>query len=265
MLPYNVKKENRNAVIVVIAVFATFALTYAGVVSYSGISPPFYTVESGSMMHSDDSRLGVIDTGDMVLVRDPSKVDIITYVEGHETGYKKFGDFGDVLIYERANDTPVIHRALFFATYIGGGEWTSLSMSHYGGVWSGNLSVIIPGEEVLMAGKLTFEHFGHNSRTITVDLDRIALGLSAGDSGYIMIGDGNSAADPVLVTENMIIAVATHEIPWIGSIKLFVTGTNTGDIPLNSIFWLILTISVMVASIAAVNTLYSRSKQRKSN
>jgi len=258
-----VKKENKNAVVVVVAVLATFALMYAGVVSYSGVSPPFYTVESGSMRHSDDSRLGVIDTGDMVLVRDPSKIGIITYVEGHEIGYKKFGDFGDVLIYERQNDTPVIHRALFFATYIGGNVWTSMSMSHYSGAWSGNIDETIPGEEVQMTGKLTFEHFGHNGRTITVDLDRIAQGLSEGDGGYVMIGDNNSVADSVLVRESMIIAVAAHEIPWFGCIKLFVTGTNTGEIPPNSIFWLVFTISLMITSVIAVNVLYERVKRKR--
>jgi len=263
ILPYNVKKENRNAVVIVVSVFAAFALMYAGAVSYSGLSPPFYTVESGSMRHSDDSRLGVIDTGDMVLVRDPSKVDIITYVEGHETGYKKFGDFGDVLIYDRPGDTAVIHRALFHAVYVGGNVWTSMSMSHYTGVWSGNTEDIVPGEEVRMSGKLIFEQFGHNGRTVTVDMDKIALNVSEGDGGYVMIGDGNFMADPVLVTEDLIIAVALHEIPWLGCIKLFVTGTNTNEIPPNSIFWLIFTISMIIVSVVAVNMLYDKLKKKK--
>ena len=46
-------------------------------------------------MHSSDSRIGIIDTGDMLLVKDPDSKDITTYVEGSKSGYRSFGEYGD--------------------------------------------------------------------------------------------------------------------------------------------------------------------------
>ena len=43
-------------------------------------------VESGSMMHDQDGSVGAIDPGDLVLVMDPSRVEIITYLEATKEG-----------------------------------------------------------------------------------------------------------------------------------------------------------------------------------
>ncbi|MCK4366762.1 MAG: S26 family signal peptidase, partial [Thermoplasmata archaeon] len=84
---------------------------------YTGNWPPMVVVESQSMQHSDtESFVGVIDTGDLVLVQNaPSSSDIITYVEGRATGYSTYGEFGDVIIYKQGGDfqaKSIIHRAL---------------------------------------------------------------------------------------------------------------------------------------------------------
>jgi signal peptidase len=100
-------------------------------------------VESESMMHGTDSQIGIIDTGDLTLVKKvDTRHDIITYVEGRGTytvqwteninnvtvpqsgafhgakaDYRTYGDYGDVIIYQkngRSTETPVIHRAMLW-------------------------------------------------------------------------------------------------------------------------------------------------------
>ena len=85
----------------------------------TGSFPPMVVVESGSMMHEDDGSLGAIDPGDLVLVMDPDRIEIVTFVEATEAGsddfgYESHGMAGDVIIYRKngGSDTPVIHRAL---------------------------------------------------------------------------------------------------------------------------------------------------------
>ena len=45
------------------------------------------------------SHLGIIDTGDLVIVKEAEKSDIVTYLAGKKTGYKMYGDYGDVIVY----------------------------------------------------------------------------------------------------------------------------------------------------------------------
>ena len=82
----------------------------------TGQFPPMVVVESGSMMHdTEDGSLGAIDPGDLVLVMNPNRVDIVTYVEAMDEGNQNFGYTshgmeGDVIIYSKngGSDTPVI-------------------------------------------------------------------------------------------------------------------------------------------------------------
>ena len=53
----------------------------------TGSFPPMVVVESGSMMHDlDDGAVGSIDPGDLILVMNPDRVEIITYVEAKQVG-----------------------------------------------------------------------------------------------------------------------------------------------------------------------------------
>ena len=47
----------------------------------TGTFPPMVVVESGSMMHDDEGQIGAIDPGDLVLVINPERKDIVTFVE----------------------------------------------------------------------------------------------------------------------------------------------------------------------------------------
>ena len=56
----------------------------------TGQFPPMVVVESGSMMHdTEDGSLGAIDPGDLVLVMNPDRVEIITYVEAMQENNEK--------------------------------------------------------------------------------------------------------------------------------------------------------------------------------
>lgn len=65
----------------------------------SGTWPAVVTIESESMVPN-------MQVGDLVFVVSADRFgDLQSWTEGKETGYRKFGDFGDVLIY-RPNDAP---------------------------------------------------------------------------------------------------------------------------------------------------------------
>jgi signal peptidase len=133
-------KEFLVAIIIVLIVMGTLYV-------YCGIWPPMVVVESQSMMHGSDSQIGIIDTGDLTLVKKvDTRHDIVTYVEGRGTytvhwtdyinngtgltpqpqsglfhgpkaDYRAYGDYGDVIIYQkngRSVETPVIHRAMLW-------------------------------------------------------------------------------------------------------------------------------------------------------
>ena len=96
----------------------------------TGSFPPMVVVESGSMMHEDEGSVGAIDPGDLVLVMNPNRVEIVTYVEATQEGndnfgYETHGMAGDVIIYRKngGSDTPVIHRALLKAVANSSGGW----------------------------------------------------------------------------------------------------------------------------------------------
>ena len=256
------KKETKGMIIVAAAVLAVFGIAYVGVIVYAGTSSPFYTVESESMMHSENSRIGIIDVGDMVIIRDTSKANITTYVEGRGNGYAKFGDFGDVIVYSRPGGTPVIHRAMLYVEYAGLDSgvrtWNVPSLAGYGGVWYING---VRGDAAAagapMSGVLRFEGLGWAERTVEINLNTLAA------SGYITMGDNNSVPDAGVVSKDRIIGVASIEIPWLGCIKLYATGNNTDKIPMNSVLMLILSLSMIVIAVVAVTVLYGRRKQKK--
>ena len=84
--------------------------------AYSGISRPLVVVVSNSMIHSDANigMIGIVSPGDIILVKDIDADKIISHEDAASTGYKTYGDFGDVIIYKPNGDAkiPVIHRAM---------------------------------------------------------------------------------------------------------------------------------------------------------
>ena len=218
-LPENVKDVG----IAVGSVIIVFLLTFA----YSGNWPPMVVIESGSMEHDDNplypeprySHLGIIDTGDLVIVKQAEKKDIVTYLGGKKTDYKKYGDYGDVIVYykngiETYNGqpvTPVIHRAM---------AWVEV-------VDKENGTYYIPEIDTYFYGKIELAEIGLGGGASIKNLQ---------NSGYITKGDSTGNPHPDQLTHyditgasvqpvdpDWIVGMAKGELPWFGLIKLRVT------------------------------------------
>jgi signal peptidase I len=197
-------------VVVVLGVILGGLWTYSG----QGVGqPPIVVVESGSMMHPEApyGRIGTIDPGDLVVVKrvDPTQI---------ETAYARagtsYGGYGDVIVFRPLGDTertPIIHRAITWVEVTPGGSgddhrYTYLNQD---------------GQMVSMAQ--------------SVDLPQIGIvDMRPPASGFVTKGDNprtNHAADQVthfpdrLVEPDWLVGVAKGQAPWMGLIKLALTGT----------------------------------------
>ena len=294
------EKDTKQMLIVCGTIISVFLILLTSIYIYSGVSPPFSTVNSGSMQHSDDSSsIGTIDTGDMVIVKDPDSYKITTYVEGSKNGYSKFGEYGDVVIY-RTSVNNIIHRVMLEVTLknivlddlnpnvtksqtweipslIGYEDWglftktgTAMTPMDPSSIWNestGELSLISDMREVYLG----LTNVGYSDASVYVKLWYIGLDHSAGYKGYLTKGDNattNASFDQVilsqvrneLVTEDMIKSVAVVEIPWLGCIKLLVNGTNTDQIPHNSIYCLIGSFLLIIGVAFALNYVLTHRK-----
>lgn len=203
-------------------------------VLYSGVWPPLVVVESGSMEHSSTtSSFGIIDTGDMVLIQKHTSTEgVMTYVDGLASNYRSFGDYGDVVIYQRygnPSQTPVIHRALVLLVYnetaksfdvpslanVPQDKWSYDGTD--GGTWW-NLS-----------GVLVLHHVGYRDQEVVISLKDL---VHYGHGGLITKGDHNEAVDqsptqPICrepVKGAWIQGLARGELPWFGLLKLWFGG-----------------------------------------
>ena len=207
------------------SVVVVFLLTFA----YSGNWPPMVVIESGSMEHDNNSlyaepgyaHLGTIDTGDLVIVKEAGKKNIVTYLEGKNTGYEKYGDYGDVIVYYkngiREKDglpvTPVIHRAMF---------WVDVDIE--------NKTYHVPEAGRTFYNEIDLGQFGDEKLVGTIEEQALQ------NSGYVTKGDssGNPHPDQMTHTDinrnkvqpvdpDWVVGMARGELPWFGLIKLRVT------------------------------------------
>lgn len=166
-----------------------------GMYAYTRVWPPIVVIESSSMTHENApyGRVGTIDAGDFTFVKKVNgRSDIVTYYQGRERGYMTYGNYGDVIIFQKngvPGTTPIIHRAIV---------WIEKNSSRYDIPelgWYGNASVDLP--EFNLAG------------------------YCPNESGFITKGDNNLDCDRHRpVKPEWIIGVARGEIPWFGAIKL---------------------------------------------
>jgi signal peptidase I len=231
----------------------------------TGSFPPMVVVESQSMMHDPEGSIGSIDPGDLILVMNKDRVDIVTFVEATQEGNEHYGHEshgmpGDVIIYRKngGQDTPVIHRAILEVVSNGTGwdvlgtslrnvETVSLILdyecSSYHG---GNYNLRIDGWEPEHSGFLTS---GDNNFGGCM-IDQPSAN-SQGQGGGLVDENGNPV-EPVL--DDWVVGVASSEIPWIGTIKLATSGTSA-SVTMKSWISLTLTILVILASPIAVESL----------
>jgi signal peptidase len=164
----------------------------------SGVWPPLVAIESGSMEPN-------IDTGDLVFVMDEHRfvgdgaiagTGVVTARQGADTGYTSFSGYGDVIVYRpngNLDQTPIIHRAMFYVTE--GENWYDRVDREY------------IGGDVGSCAQLEY--------------------CPAPHAGFITKGDANGQYDqtqPSLLSEpvkgDWVIATAEYRVPLIGWLRL---------------------------------------------
>ena len=189
----SVNKADKNLLISVGIIIVIFVGGYASLVAYSGFSSPFSIVMSQSMQHDPhQSEIGCIDTGDIVIVQDPSKAEIQSYIDGTKSGYQSFGDYGSVIIYNRGgNQNPVIHRAIIWLEYNPENDtWSAPSLLGYSGAWhyeyidENGETVINNSDYNNIRGILYFDDITVSLKDVNISLD----GLEK-KSGFLTMGD----------------------------------------------------------------------------
>jgi signal peptidase len=201
----------------------------------SGTWPAVVTIESESMAPH-------MNVGDLVFVVAPDRFGALqTWTSGKETGYEKFGSYGDVIIYNRNGEAgpaiplpllsgsahPIIHRAMGIVT---GNTAVPVYVYPYRGASS-------PGE-YLRADSISVKNTenGYNwtivlsNGTVITDppppeYGYIVLSTQiAPNAGYITKGDNNIESDQLLlsnpVQEDWIVGKALFTIPFLGLIPL---------------------------------------------
>lgn len=231
---------------------------------YSGRWPPMVVIESPSMSHGPgnppESKVGVIDAGDLVIVKEVDKENIITYVEGKSIDHKTYGQYGDVIIYRPENSsvhTPIIHRPILYlelneTSYGVSFDIPSLDNLEYGVSWKtshGNRWWNLTGE-------ITILDYGYKNVEVKIKLSNLLnLPEQYIHSGYITMGDNNLSPTQGRydqahlnhvrspIREEWVVGKAKGEIPWYGSIKLLAMG-NTEHIARNT--WINLIASLII-------------------
>ena len=172
----------------VVAVVACIALALYLI---CGAWPAVVTVESGSM----EPHMNI---GDLVVVVAPDRFGPLqTWDEAHATGYQKFGDYGDVIIYRPDGDTdfwaqigllplssqhPIIHRAM---TWVDSGQPEPSYLNPYEGT-------VTPTEYIPLATSTTTA-FGYyllypTNATVPENITADAQGMafSTADAKYFL-------------------------------------------------------------------------------
>jgi len=250
--PMGKKSEVIALVQDIVVALVVVAIVLGALYVYGGRWPPMVVVESESMQHSDDwSFVGVIDTGDLTLVRVLDKSGpVVTWVEGRDSDYSTYGEFGDVIIYHKnglTQTTPIIHRAIVRIEYneTGGG----FDVPSIEGNWNVQASFEI--------ADFTSYHTGEpETIDLVIDITAILLNFERNPAvdphgGIITKGDHNREVDQFSlpawtgqgapppgvsrlvepVEDGSIVGVARGEIPWFGLIKLWARGQTEAHPP----------------------------------
>lgn len=269
----------------VIIAFIIVMIIIGGIYIYTGNWPPVVVVESKSMQHSDtESFLGVIDTGDLVLVkRIESESDVIPYMEGKRVGHETYSGYGDVLIYNKngyKDITPVIHRAIIRLelneTTNNSFDIPELKHHNFGLVeeWyvTTGGSAIVNRWYDLHDHILVLKDIGHEHVDLQITLGSLFSNFERRGiephGGFITLGDnnGNAYDQKILKDEHdrfgtflgpnrgevvepiqaeWVVGKARGELPWFGLIKLyFQDSTITERAPDNS--WTMLWVSIIL-------------------
>lgn len=263
-------------------------LILGGLLAYTQSWPPIYVVESSSMQHGPNDQLGIINAGDLVLSQKVSYSSIVTYVSAMSTGYRTYGEYGDVILYQPngGSGTPVIHRALIYLEFNSNGSYNAPSLAGLPCGSAANhfytVSASVDGcGPYGMRGTLTLYGVGWLQATVPISLTPALIGAQ---SGYVTLGDNNfqSSSGPnpgcssgscigetdqtdglsQLVPSGWTLGVARGMIPWFGGLRLLLTG-NAGDVPSQS--WELMALTVVAIVLAAFALHYAWKSFRPPN
>jgi signal peptidase len=256
--------------------------------AHTGSMPPLVVVESQSMVHDENGEIGSIDAGDLVLVHSPNEASITTYAEATNSKSPNYGDEnhgmpGDVIIFKRNggdDSTPIIHRAIFEVRAnrttspdngycANGADIVKVDVSDEKGTcilswdvpWTNivdveHISLNFNGEQVEGKYDCGIDVSGHGEFTLNV-VDWVPK-----HPGYITLGDHNKCSDDQSastikgseksspVRHDWIIGISGSEIPWLGVVKLMVSGDGSpgiSEVPNSSFLYLItLVVTILV-------------------
>lgn len=170
----------------------------------SGIWPPMVAVESPSMTPH-------MKTGDLVFVMEEHRfapeaavegTGVVTAQVGQRTGYEKFKQPGDVIVYRPDGsdlDTPIIHRARF---------WVNSSENWYD---KANPEFLAGADDCEELANCPAPHAGF---------------VTKGDANpqYDQVGEMSAISEPV--KPSWVIGTAEFRIPWLGWVRLAVAETT---------------------------------------
>jgi signal peptidase len=268
-----VTKGNRILIVIVAVIFVGIIGGYAYISIESGLDSPLSVIMSRSMQQDNEqSQIGVIDTGDVMVIEKYSKAvgegRVYSYVEGTINGYRSFNDYGSVIIYERNDEmNPVIHRAIVWLNYNGDGTWSVPSFEEYRGQWTCVKNGSYIKNYNKLSGILTFIDVTQSKKTVSIDLDKLGK-----QSGYLTMGDNpvsNSYFDQLSlqyvtapIGSDQIKSVAIMEIPWMGVIKVYMTEGKKDQLQYvpNSINCLIMLFVMVFALIYCCDIFYAHKR-----
>ena len=265
--------------------------------AHTGSMPPLVVVESNSMQHDSDGEIGTIDAGDLILVHSPDDNRIITFAEATDPesdyyGYESLGMEGDVIIYERngeSDSTPIIHRALFEIS-IGESVPADNQDDCEGGVFWNGLCITswsVPGSDQVNVKEINLVFDGVNTGKYACGGVAAQHGsdwfsvenYSPMNPGYITLGDNNDCNDDQgvfefaqglssihsgmirPVQEDWVIGISGAEIPWLGTVKLMVSGGDSpgvSQVPGLSFVFLIAFVGIILAAPAVIEPMVNR-------
>ena len=267
-----VKSEDKRFIGCIAAIFVIIIGGYAGLVFSTGLNSPFSVIMSESMQHDEHhSQIGIIDTGDVVIVKNKDKSEIQSYIEGTVSGYSTFGDYGSVIIYNRdSTSNPVIHRAILWLDYDPSTDtWSAPSLEDYQGSWYWEYMGVKHTTTTGIKGILHFDDLTQSHKHPSINLD--ALRSEDKKSGYLTMGDnvnnylfdqGTSIISHPIDMDD-IRSIPFMEIPWIGTIKLLFKNESklqcvTNSLP--SLVMMFVTIISLFIIIDLFGTMYDKSK-----
>ena len=215
------------------------------------------------MQHDDNrSAIGVIDTGDVVVVSEPQTYGMPrTYLDSLSDGYRSFGEYGDVIIYQSPDeDVPIVHRALCELVYNSSARGFDIPglANLSDDAWStpdGSRSWRGLNDYVELYG------IGYAGVTVRIDLNSTYRAVAEDPhGGLVTMGDNNwedvdgeriGIVDQGSLVEGpvkweWVIGKVVGEVPWLGTIRLLLTGTMPYYMPLNSVFLLLTSVASII-------------------